>query len=91
MSSETRVEIVRLMEKIFLSSRAIDKESLCVAAGKLVWSITIEVSIQSYDGNLVDSTFLAALFCLSYIRLPQIRITGTEITINHEKSKPINV
>jgi exosome complex RNA-binding protein Rrp42 (RNase PH superfamily) len=80
------------MEKVFISSRAIDKESLCIANGKLVWEISVEISILAYDGNSIDPTFFAALMCLSSTSLPQVRVTGdSSIKILEKPWLPINV
>ena len=58
---ESRLEIVRLLEKVFITSRAIDTTSLCITKEKYAWAINIEVSLLNYDGNLIDAVFLAAL------------------------------
>lgn len=90
---DLQIEIQWLIEKTFLASRAIDQESLCVSNGKLVWQITVEITAQAYDGNLIDSCLFAALLSLSTTKIPQVRVVGdTQINILHDKPwKPINV
>lgn len=89
-----RNEARQLLDKIFISSRAIDRESLCVASGKLVWKIEINLSILTFDGNFLDPIFFTALLCLSRTMLPEVRITGTKVRVfkaSERPLKPINV
>ena len=89
---QSRVEIVRLLEKVFITSRAIDTNSLCVSKGKLVWSVSIEASVLNYDGNLLDSVFLAVLMWLKTLKLPQVRYKDNKVTVLDDKEwKNINV
>ena len=82
------------MDRVFLSSRAIDKESLCISAGKLVWEVTISITILSYDGNWVDPVMYSALLCISTTKLPQVRVKSdnkVQILTEDKPWKPINV
>ena len=89
---ESRLEIVTLLEKVFLTSRAIDTTSLWISKGKLVWWINIEVSIINYDGNIIDALFLAVLQWLKTIKLPQVRAKDESVVILTDKPwKNINV
>lgn len=89
---QSRLELVRLLEKVFITSRAIDTTSLCINKGKYVWSINIEISVINYDGNLIDSVFLAALQCLKTLKLPQVRGKDDSVKILDDKPwKNINV
>jgi len=65
--NDIRTEIGRLIERILLSSHAIDKDSLCIVKGKLVWSININVEILSYDGNLIDPICMSILLALKNV------------------------
>ena len=92
MLQESRVEIVRLLEKVFITSRAIDTTSLCISKGKYVWAINIEVSLINYDGNLIDAIFLTTLQCLKTLKLPQVRGKDDSVKILEDKPwKNINV
>lgn len=89
---QSRLELVRLLEKVFITSRAIDTTSLCINKGKYVWSLNIEISVINYDGNLIDSVFLAALQCLKTLKLPQVRGKDDSVKILEDKPwKNINV
>ncbi|KAL4592181.1 hypothetical protein LXL04_005167 [Taraxacum kok-saghyz] len=59
-------------------SRAVDTESLCVIAGKLVWSIRIDLHIIDNGGNLVDAANIAALAALSTFRRSECTFGGED-------------
>jgi exosome complex component RRP45 len=73
------------------SSRATDRESLCIVQGKLVWSVQVDLFLLNDDGNLVDAFFLASVLALLNTRLPEVNISRDSIKINNEKLKPLNV
>ena len=79
------------MEKITRSSRATDKEGLCIIAGKLVWSVTVTLHLLNDDGNCFDAFFLAAVLALKNTRLPEVTMTRNKILINDEKLRYLNV
>lgn len=39
-------------------------ESLCIAAGKAVWTIYVDAVCINYDGNAFDATLLAMVAAL---------------------------
>lgn len=88
---EMRVDISRFIDKVLKSSRAIDRESLCIVQGRLAWQVTIEIIVINEDGNLMDACFMAALSALMNTRLPEVNITREKIKINSEKLKYMNV
>lgn len=88
---EMRVDISRFIDKVLKSSRAIDRESLCIVQGRLVWQVTIEIIVINEDGNLMDACFIAALTALMNTRLPEVTISRDKIRINSEKLKYMNV
>ncbi|KAJ4975400.1 hypothetical protein NE237_000506 [Protea cynaroides] len=59
-------------------SRAVDTESLCVVAGKLVWSIRVDLHILDNGGNLVDAANIAALAALLTFRRPECTLGGED-------------
>jgi len=74
--TEAAVELMRLIERSLRRSQAIDVESLCVVAGRRVWSVRMDVIVLDHHGNLADSASLAALAALKHLRLPAVSITG---------------
>ena len=86
-----KIEIQNFIEKVLRSSRATDKEGLCIIQGKLVWSITVNLHLLNDDGNTFDAFFLAAVLALKNTRLPEVSMVKDKIRINDSKLKYMNV
>uniref|UniRef100_A0A2P2KMU3 Protein ECERIFERUM 7 n=2 Tax=Rhizophora mucronata TaxID=61149 RepID=A0A2P2KMU3_RHIMU len=82
---ESAIELGRIVDRGLRESRAVDTESLCVLAGKLVWAIRIDLHILDNGGNLVDAANIAALAALLTFRRPECTLggeDGQEVTIH---------
>ncbi|KAJ4975279.1 hypothetical protein NE237_000385 [Protea cynaroides] len=75
---EFAVELGRIIDRGLRESRAVDTESLCVVAGKLVWSIRVDLHILDNGGNLVDAANIAALAALLTFRRPECTLGGED-------------
>ncbi|XP_047316359.1 exosome complex component RRP45A-like [Impatiens glandulifera] len=75
---EYAVELGRIVDRGLRESRAVDTESLCVVAGKFVWSIRIDLHILDNGGNLVDAANIAALAALMTFRRPECSLEGED-------------
>ncbi|KAG8370991.1 hypothetical protein BUALT_Bualt13G0040700 [Buddleja alternifolia] len=75
---EFAVELGRIVDRGLRESRAVDTESLCVVAGKWVWSIRIDLHILDNGGNLVDAANIAALAALLTFRRPECTLGGED-------------
>ncbi|GAV68125.1 RNase_PH domain-containing protein/RNase_PH_C domain-containing protein [Cephalotus follicularis] len=75
---ESAVELGRIIDRGLRDSRAVDTESLCVLAGKLVWAIRIDLHILDNGGNLVDAANIAALAALLTFRRPECSLGGED-------------
>lgn len=73
-SGVDEVLITRMVEKAVRRSNALDLESLCIVAGKKVWSITVDVNFLNYDGNFIDVTCFAVMLALLHYRKPDVLI-----------------
>ncbi|KAF8092392.1 hypothetical protein N665_0415s0012 [Sinapis alba] len=73
---ESAVELGRIIDRGLRESRAVDTESLCVLAGKKVWSVRIDLHILDNGGNLVDAANIAALAALMTFRRPDCTVGG---------------
>ena len=89
--SEMRVDITRFIDKVLKSSRATDRESLCIVSGRLVWSLSVDLFLLNEDGNLMDACFLASVLCLMNTRMPEVTISQDKVRINEEKLRYLNV
>ncbi|XP_057479380.1 exosome complex component RRP45A-like isoform X1 [Actinidia eriantha] len=75
---ESAVELGRIIDRGLRESQAVDMESLCVVAGKLVWAIRIDLHIIDNGGNLVDTANIAALAALSTFRRLECTLGGED-------------
>lgn len=89
--SEMRIDISRFIDKVMKSSRATDRESLCIVQGRLVWSITTDLFLLNEDGNLIDAFFLTTVLALMNTILPEVTISRDKIRINEDRYKNLNV
>lgn len=75
---EYRNELTRLIERGLRDSRAVDREALCVVAGRKVWHLNITLTVLDNDGNLADACGLAALAVLSVYRRNDVTINNAD-------------
>ncbi|XP_066321766.1 exosome complex component RRP45A-like isoform X1 [Miscanthus floridulus] len=75
---ESAIELGRVIDRGLRESRAIDMESLCVVAGKHVWSVRVDLHILDNGGNLIDAANIAALAALSTFRRPECTVGGDD-------------
>ncbi|KAK1291313.1 hypothetical protein QJS10_CPB17g00495 [Acorus calamus] len=75
---EAAVELGRVIDRGLRESRAVDMESLCVIAGKLVWAVRVDIHIIDNGGNLIDAANIAALAALLTFRRPECTVEGED-------------
>ncbi|KAL5208116.1 hypothetical protein ABZP36_032551 [Zizania latifolia] len=75
---ESAIELGRVIDRGLRESRAVDMESLCVVAGKHVWSVRVDLHILDNGGNLIDAANIAALAALSTFRRPECTVGGED-------------
>jgi len=80
-ASETEVLLARLLEKTIRRSGALDTESLCLIAGRSVFSIRADVHVLSHDGNLTDAACLGVVSALRHFRRGDSEVKGEEVTV----------
>jgi len=71
----------RTLDNTFRRARALDLESLCILAKKLVWSVRVDVHFLDHDGGLVDAACVAVISALQNFRRPDIEIRGEQVEI----------
>ena len=76
---EDAVELARVVDRGIRESKAIDLEKLCVAPGKLVFVIFIDVYVLNHDGNLIDASTMAALAALINTKMFKYTVEEGEI------------
>lgn len=71
----------RLLERILRKSRAVDRDSLCIKSGFLVWEVKVSIFIVEDDGNVIDAACIAALAALKHFRRPEVTVDGDSVKI----------
>jgi len=67
--SEDAIELARIIDRGIRGSESIDLEKLCIAPGKKVFVIFIDIYILDYDGNLFDASALASIAALNTAKM----------------------
>jgi hypothetical protein len=73
----------RTLDNTLRRARALDLESLCILANKLVWSVRVDVHFLDHDGGLVDAACVAVIAALSAFRREDVEVRGEEVEIVH--------
>lgn len=68
--SEAEATLSRQLDKSVRRSRAVDTESLCIAAGRACVAVRADLQILRHDGNVLDATCLALAAALAHFRRP---------------------
>jgi len=70
--------------QLTVRSRTLPPASLCIAPGKAVWAIYIDVVCINYDGNAFDAAVLAVMAALKNSELTAsvttLKLTSSSIT-----------
>lgn len=71
----------RTLDNTLRRARALDLESLCILAKRLVWALRVDVHFLDHDGGLVDAACVAVVAALLSFRRPDVEIRGEEVQI----------
>ena len=94
---ENSIELARIVDRGIRESKAIDNEKLCIAPGKKVFVVFVDVYVLNHDGNLIDASALAAVSALLNTKMPNYEIKDGEVKIKQGytplplRSHPITV
>ncbi|MEM3702998.1 MAG: exosome complex protein Rrp42 [Candidatus Bathyarchaeia archaeon] len=78
---ENSIELARIVDRGIRESKAIDLEKLCIAPGKKVFVIFVDIYVLNHDGNLIDASALAALAALLNTKMLNYEIEGGEVKL----------
>lgn len=79
---ETLKDARGILMRSIIRSRCVDTEALCVLAGKLVWSVKIELRILDNGGNVIDCASIAAIAALRNFRVKKVDVVGDVVTVH---------
>ncbi|MCL2688062.1 MAG: exosome complex protein Rrp42 [Methanobrevibacter sp.] len=89
--SEASVELARVVDRGIRESEMVDLEKLCIAPGKKVWMLFIDLHIIDFDGNLFDTATLAVLSALKNTKIPVAKMEGDEVVIDEENTMDLPI
>jgi exosome complex component RRP42 len=94
---ENSIELARIVDRGIRESKAIDLEKLCIAPGKKVFVVFVDIYVLNHDGNLIDASALAAMAALLNTKMGKYEVEDGEVKIKpgYEplpiKKRPITV
>ncbi len=94
---ENSIELARIVDRGIRESKAIDLEKLCIAPGKKVFVVFVDVYVLNHDGNLIDASALAAMAALLNTKMGKYEVEDGEVKMKpgYEplpiKKRPITV
>ena len=72
----------RLLERAVRRTEALDRESLCIIAGKCVWNIVLTVHLLSDDGAPLDAAVFACMAALRHFRRPDVSMDNGQAVVH---------
>jgi exosome complex component RRP42 len=82
---EGAIELARVVDRGVRESEMIDVSSLCIKAGKWVYSVFVDVNILNVDGNLFDATSYAVVSALLTSKMPKFVMDGDAVKDTGER------
>lgn len=80
-SREREALFDRLLERAIRYTEAVDREALCVIAGKKVWSVNLTLHLLADEGAAFDAAVLAGIVALRHFRRPDVSIADGEVIV----------
>jgi exosome complex component RRP42 len=81
---ENSIELARVVDRGIRESKAIDLKKLCIAPGKKVFMVFVDVYILDHDGNLIDAAGMAALGALLNAKMHAFEVHDGEVKFKDE-------
>ncbi len=72
--SEEAIELARVVDRGIRESEMVDLTKLCLVAGKVVYTVFVDVNIMNVDGNLFDATSYAVVSALRTAKMKKFVI-----------------
>ncbi len=76
---ENSIELARVVDRGLRESKCINLEKLCLAPGKKVVVVFIDVYVLNHDGNLIDASAIASLAALVNTKMPKFEVEDGEV------------
>jgi len=78
---ENSIELARVVDRGIRESKAIDLEKLCIVPGKKVFVVFVDIYVLNHDGNLIDTSAIAALAALLNTKVFNYEVENGEVKI----------
>ena len=85
---EDSIELARVIDRGIRESKAIDLKKLCIAPGKKVFVVFVDIYILDHDGNLIDAAGMAALGALINAKMREFEVKDGEVVFK-DKTMPL--
>lgn len=72
----------RMIDRAVRHTEAVDREALCIVAGKVVWCVTLTVHLMADAGAPVDAAVLASFLALRHFRKPEVSVVDGEVIVH---------
>jgi exosome complex component RRP42 len=66
------IELARVTDRGIREGRAINNAELCVTKGEKVWIVSVDITVLTADGNLLDACSMAAISAIKNVKLPKV-------------------
>lgn len=76
---ENSIELARVVDRGIRESKAIALEELCPVPGKKAFIVFVDVYVLNHDGNLIDTSALAALAALLNTKMRKYEVKDGEV------------
>jgi exosome complex component RRP42 len=81
---ENSIELARVVDRGIRESKAIELKKLCIAPGKKVFMVFVDVYVLDHDGNLIDAAAMAALGALVNAKMHAFTVEDGELKYKDE-------
>ncbi len=94
---ENSIELARVVDRGIRESKAIDNTKLVIEPGKKVFVVFVDVYVLNHDGNLIDTSALAAVSALLNTKMQNYEVKDGELVVKQGytplplRSHPITV
>ncbi len=87
---EESIELARVVDRGLRSAEILDFGKLCLIPGKQVYLVHVDLYVLNYDGNLIDTSALAAIAALKTAKRPVHSVKEGEIELT-KKTESLKV
>ncbi len=88
---ENAIEIARIIDRAIRHSGFVPFKDLVIIPGKTVYTMWVDIYVLNHDGNLIDSSMIAAAAAIASAQLPRAIIEGEAVKLDKANRVQLNV